>query len=85
MGDELVGEEVTHHYEEQDGKDNDSACSQLEWGLEWCDVVGDPLAKGGFGRERDIKLAGALVGGCRGCYDDRRQKRLFVGKRKGKV
>jgi hypothetical protein len=58
VDDELVGEEVTPHYDEQDGKDNNSACSQLEW----CDVIGDPLAKGGFRRECDIKLVSALVG-----------------------
>ena len=34
MGDKLVSEEVAHHYEEQNGKDNDSAWSQLEWVLE---------------------------------------------------
>lgn len=34
VGDKLVSEEVAHHYEEQNGKDNDSAWSQLEWVLE---------------------------------------------------
>jgi hypothetical protein len=36
---ELVGKEVTHQYEKQEGEDDDGACFQPEWCLERGDVV----------------------------------------------
>jgi len=36
---QLMGKEVTQHYEEQQGENDDRACSQLEWGLEWGEVI----------------------------------------------
>ena len=36
---ELMGKEVTRHYEKQQGEDNGRACSQMECVLEWSEVV----------------------------------------------